>query len=168
MAVIILTDNSFLLNHLDSRVLFPFEKSARMHGFGHASWRLFAYILGKLIRKEASGFRVIWDTQEIESISKIKPVHAPTPHRLGSPSPVRVGVVVAFKNKRIPETITKTGDKSMRSAIFAYSLIKTIRSCQLFVPLRSGQMPLFYFGSVYTFGECLPASYPTPHSILPG
>ena len=85
MAVIILTDNSFLLNHLDSRALFPFEKSARTHGFDHASWRLFAYILGNLIRRGASGFTVIWDAQETESISRIKPAHAPTPHRLGTP-----------------------------------------------------------------------------------
>ena len=84
MAVIILTDNSFLLNRLDSRMLFPFEKSARIHGFGHVSWRLFAYIPGNLVQKEASGFRVIWDAQETESIGKIKPVHAPTPHRLGT------------------------------------------------------------------------------------
>ncbi len=111
MAVIILTENSFLLNHPDSQALFPFEKSARTYGFDHASWRLFAYILGKLVWKEAPGSRVIWDAQENESISRIKPVHAPTPHRLGTPAPVRVGVVVAFKSKRTPETITETGDK---------------------------------------------------------
>ena len=85
MAVYSLTDNSFLLNHPDSRALFPFEKSARRHGFGHASWRLFAYIPGNPVQKAASGFGAIWDAQESESISRIKPVHAPTPHRLGSP-----------------------------------------------------------------------------------
>ena len=85
MAVDILTDNSFLLNHPDSQVLFPFEKSARMHGFDHASWRRLACIPGKLIRKETPGSSVIWDTQENESISGIKPVHAPTPHRTGFP-----------------------------------------------------------------------------------
>ncbi len=84
--VIILTDNSFLLNHwFDSQVLFPFKKSARRHGFGYASWRLFAYIPGKLVRKEAPGSHVIWDAQESESFSGIKPIHAPTPHRLGPP-----------------------------------------------------------------------------------
>lgn len=100
MAVIILTDNSFLLNHLfDSQVLFPFEKSARVHGFGHASWRLFAYIPGKFVQKETPDFNVIGDAQENESVSGIKPVHALTPHRLGFPSPVRVGVVVALNTE---------------------------------------------------------------------
>ncbi len=97
MAVIILTDNSFLLNRPDSRVLFPFEKSLQRHGFGHASWRLFVYIPDKLVRKEVPGSRVIWDAQDNESIGGIKPVHAPTPHRLG-PIPVRALVSWSLLN----------------------------------------------------------------------
>ena len=107
MAVIILTENSFLLNRLDSQALFPFEKSARMHGFGHASWRLFAYIPGKRVRKEAPGSRVIWDAQENEFISRIKPVHAPTPHRLG---PLLLCALVAWsllKAKEYPKPSPK-------------------------------------------------------------
>jgi hypothetical protein len=83
MAVIILTDYSFLLNHLDSRVLFPFEKTAQTNGFGQAFWRLFAFTLGNSIWNIASGFGGIWDIQEIEAISGIKPAHALTRHRLG-------------------------------------------------------------------------------------
>lgn len=103
MAVIILTDNSFLLNHLiNFQERFLFEKSARARGFDHAPWRLFASIPSQFVQKETPDFSVSWDIQENESISRVKPAHAPTPHRLGSPAPVRVGVVVAFQLKREP------------------------------------------------------------------
>ena len=123
MAVIILTDNSFLLNHLfDSRMLFPFEKSARMHGFGHASWRLFACIPGKSIQKEAPGSSVIWDTQENESISEIKPVHAPTPHRIGFPAPVCA--LVSWSLLKIKEYPKPSPKQELNDAI-RYFLIFT-------------------------------------------
>ena len=98
MAVIILTDNSFLLNRLDSQALFSFEKSTQTRGFDPMSWRLFAYIPGNLIQKEApTGLAVRGDAPETESVGGIKPVHAPTPHWAGPlPPPARVGVVVAF------------------------------------------------------------------------
>ncbi len=139
MAVIILTDNSFLLNHLfDSQVLFPFEKSARMQGFGPVSWRLPACISGHRVRKEVPDFKVIGDAQENESISGIKPVHAPMPHRTGFPrSCVCIGVVVAFTHKSIPQTIAETGELT-RPTIRSYSKIKITRYGQFFTPVFRG------------------------------
>jgi hypothetical protein len=99
MAVYILTDHSFLLNHLDSQKLIPFEKTARMQGFDPASWQLFAHTPGNGFQKEASDFKIIRDTQEIETISGINPVHALTSHRLRFSIPVRVGAWSLFINR---------------------------------------------------------------------
>ncbi len=98
MAVIILTDNSFLLNRPGSRALFPFEKNLQRHGFDHAPWRLFVCTPGKQVRKAVPGSRMIGDAQDNEFIGGIKPVHAPAPHQTGPHSYARAGVVVTFKS----------------------------------------------------------------------